>query len=180
VKDSGVSAESAWQKRPDVIGKASGVVDQPLCWAKIINRRQCLDRSHVVSLEKLNLLSVKLDELAFNGPAVLDRFRGKQLASNSQMVFQIPLDAVAVRIDEPVHSAQYGSALIKQMPFDLGDVVDVNSYPNKHWAWNRGQQPGDAAVTKNGNTYRVTGSIAPASGSADASPVPFAFEATCP
>jgi len=101
------------------------------------------------------------------------------------VMYRAPRDAtkISVGFDNSFKPAPgVGGAGVVVTNTDPPEVVnvDVNSYPNKHWAWNRGQQPGDAAVTKNGNTYRVTGSIAPASGSADASPVPFAFEATCP
>jgi Mycobacterium 19 kDa lipoprotein antigen len=63
--------------------------------------------------------------------------------------------------------------------------VDLHSYPNKHWSWDRKQQPGNAAVTKTGNTYHIVGTIPPASGSPEtqstgANPVPFEFDATCP
>jgi hypothetical protein len=100
-------------------------------------------------------------------------------------MYRAPRDAtkISVGFDNSFKPAPgVGGAGVVVTNTDPPEVVsvDLHSYPNKEWSWHQGQQPGDAAVTKNGNTYRVTGSIAAASGSADADPVPFEFEATCP
>ena len=99
--------------------------------------------------------------------------------------YRAPRDATTVTVGydnsfNPAPGVGGASALVtKTDPPEVANV-DLHSYPNKHWLWNRGQQPGNAAVSRNGNTYRVTGSIAPAPGSGDGNPVPFEFEATCP
>jgi hypothetical protein len=100
-------------------------------------------------------------------------------------MYRAPRDAttVAVGFDNSFKPAPgVGGASVLVTNTDPPGVVnvDLHSYPNKEWSWHQGQQTGDAVVTKNGNTYRVTGSIAPAGGSVDANPVPFEFEATCP
>jgi lipoprotein antigen len=119
-----------------------------------------------------------------NGAEVIGHGPSSSVSCDDAM-YRAPRDAtkVVVGFDNSFKPAPgVGGAGVTVTNTDPPEVVNVEmrSYPDKHWLWNRGQQPGDAAVTKNGNTYRVTGSIAPASGSADASPVPFEFEATCP
>ena len=48
-------------------------------------------------------------------PAWTDRFSGEQLAGNAQVVRGVPLDVLAVGVDELLHDAEHGPALIKQL-----------------------------------------------------------------
>jgi hypothetical protein len=55
----------------------------------------------------------ELDDLTLDRPALIDRFSGKQLAGNTQVVRRVPLDACAAEVDEAGHDAERGPALIK-------------------------------------------------------------------
>jgi hypothetical protein len=60
-----------------------------------------------------------LDDVTPDRPARIDRFSGQQLAGNAPVVCRVPLDALAVGVDEPLHDAEHGPALIKQVLLDL-------------------------------------------------------------
>ena len=121
-------------------------------------------------------------KLIINGVEAIGHGSGSWVSCDDTM-YRVPRDAttVAAANGSSDYAPGIGSASAVVTNTDPPEVVnvDLHAYPNQHWSWNRGQQAGDAAVTRSGNTYRVSGSIAPASGSADASPVPFEFEATC-
>lgn len=61
--------------------------------------------------------------------------------------------------------------------------VNVKRGEDQLWSTQRGQpQQGIAKVTKTGNSYKVTGTIAPISNNGNnvGIPVPFEIDATCP
>jgi len=84
-----------------------------------------------------------------------------------------------------------GNALVKLSYPDQAKVVivTVNAGRDQHY-WSTQQslpQTGSATVTKTGNSYKVTGTIAPYTGSSagqpatgPGQPVPFEIDATCP
>ena len=68
---------------------------------------------------------------------------------------------------------------------DQTKVLGVNVKRGGDQIWNYQQglpQRGTANVTKTGNSYKVTGTIAPISNNANniGAPVPFEVDATCP
>lgn len=103
--------------------------------------------------------------------------------------YRSPGDATTITASNPATTVGPGNggASVQVINTDPPQVVmvDLHSYPNKHWSWDGKQQPGNAAVTKSGNTYHIVGTVPPASGSPEtqpsgANPVPFEFDATCP
>jgi hypothetical protein len=120
-------------------------------------------------------------QVNINGVEAIGHGPGSWITCSPKM-YRTPRDATAIVVSNAssTKAPGIGGATATVTNADPPEVVDVdlNSYPNKQWTWNRGQTSGHAAVTKNGNTYQIVGSIAPASGGAN--PVPFEFDATCP
>jgi len=61
---------------------------------------------------------MKFDDVTFDSPAVVDWLDGKQFARDAEVVWGIPLDAVAVGVDQTRHRAEHSLALIEQAPLD--------------------------------------------------------------
>lgn len=94
--------------------------------------------------------------------------------------------AYVLRLQNLPAVGSYGGSVMVRLSYpDQTKVmfVNVKRGEDQLWSTQQGQpQQGTATVTKTGNSYKVTGTIAPISNNGNnvGTPVPFEIDATCP